>query len=158
MFILFPWDLNKLHFEVINLILYLLKVLLYLFILALIVIVNLADYYLGIAVYDHTFSSYRLGEIQPCYQSFVLCLVIGRREVKTDHAFDPIPFRAVEYHTGSVWLSIRRSIYVDALLGALLYPLVFYESEFRDEVSNDLSFYSRTWSVFYVEFPQLNGP
>ena len=92
MLVLFPWDLNKLHLEVVNLILYLLKVILHPFVFAFIVTVNLVDYYLGIAVYDHTFSSCRLSEIQPCYQSFLLCLVVGCREVKMDHAFDLIPF------------------------------------------------------------------
>ena len=61
--VLFHWYLNKLHLEVVNLILYLLKVLLHPFILVLIVTVNLVDYYLGIIVHDHTFSSCRLGEI-----------------------------------------------------------------------------------------------
>ena len=142
--VLLPWYLNKLHLEVINSILYLLKVLLHPFVLALIVVVNLADYYLGIAVYDHAFSSSPLGEIQPYYPSFVLCLVIGRREVKKDHAFDLIPFRAVEYHTGSACFPVGRSVHVDAPLGALFCPLVFRNSEFYDEVSNNLSFYSRT--------------
>ena len=156
--ILFPWDLNKLHLDVINSILYLLKVFLHPFVLTLIVAINLADYYLGIAVYDHIFSPCCLGEIQPCYQSFVLCLVVSRREVKTDHAFDLIPFQAVKHHTGFAYLSVGRFICMDAPLGALLCPLVFCESEFCDEVNNDLSLYSSTWSVLYVKFAQLNCP
>ena len=144
MLVLLPWYLNKLHLEVINSILYLLKELLHLFFIAFRVIANLANYYLGIAVYNHTFSSCCLGKIQPCNQSFQLYLVIGRREVKTDHAFNLIPFQAVEYHTGSACLPIGRSVLVVAPLGALFYPLVFRDSEFCDEVSNDLSLYSRT--------------
>ena len=142
--VLLPYYLNKLHLEFVNSILYLLKVLFHPFILALIVAVNLVDYYLGIAIYDHAFSSCYLGKIQPYYQSFILCLVIGRKEVKMDHAFDLIPFQAVEYHTGSTCLPIGRSIHVDAPLGVLFCPLVFRESEFCDEVNNDLSFYNRT--------------
>ena len=73
-----------------------------------------------------------------------------------DHAFDLIPFQAVEYHTGLAGLPVGRSIRVDAPLGALICPLVFRESEFCDEVSNDLSLYGLTWSVLYVKFAQLN--
>ena len=80
------------------------------------------------------------------------------REVKADHAFDPIPFRAVEHHPGSAYLFVGRSVRVDAPFRALLCPLVFRKSEFCDEVNNDLSFYSRTWSVLDVEFAQLNFP
>ena len=46
------WDLNKLYFKVVNLVLHLLKVLLHPFILAFIVPLNLTGYYLGIVVYD----------------------------------------------------------------------------------------------------------
>ena len=158
MLILLPWYLNKIHLDVVNSILYLLKILLHSFILALIVAINLADYHLGIAIYDHTLSSCRLGEIQPYYQSFVLCLVVSHREVKMDHAFDLIPFQAVEYHTSLAGLPVGRSICMDAPLGSLFCPLVFHKVEFYDEVNNNLSLYSHTWLVLYVQFAQLNHP
>ena len=156
--VLLPWYLNKLRLKVVNSILHLLKILLHLFVLAFIVAIDLASYYLGIAVHDHICSSCHLGEIQPCYQSFVLCLIIGCREIKMDHAFDHIPFRAVEYHTGSACLHAGRSVYVDAPLGNLFYLLVFREGEFYNEVSNNLSLYSRMWSVLYIKFTQPNHP
>ena len=84
-------------------ILHLLKVALHLFVLAFIVAIDLASYYLGIIVNNHIFNSYRLGEIHPCYQSFVLCLDIGRREINTDHAFNLIPFLGVEYCLLACW-------------------------------------------------------
>ena len=99
--------LNHICPNIINSILHLLKVLLHPFVLAFIVAIDLAGYYLGITVHDHICSSCLLGEIQPCYQSFVLYLVIGCRENKTDRAFNHIPFRDVEYHTGSACWKIR---------------------------------------------------
>ena len=156
--VLLPWKLNKLYLEVANSILHLLEVLLHLFILALIVAINLAGYYLGIAVHDQIFSSCHLGKVQPRYQGFVLCFVIGHREVKTDHAFDLISFRAVEYHTSSTCLPIGGSVCVDAPLWDLFCPLAFPESEFCDEVSYYLPLYGRAWSILYVEFTQLYCP
>ena len=158
MLVLLPWYLNKLHLEVVNLIIHLLKVLLHPFDLAFMVPIDLAGYNLRIAVHNHICSSCHLGKIQPRYQSFILCLVISRREIKTDHAFDLIPFQAVEYHTSNACLLVGRSIRVNAPLGSLFYPLVFREGEFCDEVSNNLSLYSHMWLVLYVEFTQLNRP
>ena len=63
MLVLLLWDLNKLYLEVANLTLHLLEILLHLVILAFIVAINLTGYYLGIAIYDQIYSSYRLGKI-----------------------------------------------------------------------------------------------
>ena len=139
--ILLSWDLNKLHLEVDNLILHLFEVL-HPFDLAFIVYINLTSYYLGIAVHDHIFSSCRRCKVQPRYQSFVLCLVLCCREIKTDRAFDLIPFQAVEYHASFACLLIGRSVCLDSPLGALFCPLVFCEGEFYDEISHNLSLYS----------------
>ena len=158
MLILLPWYLNKLHLEVVNSIPHLLKVLLHPFVLTFIVTIDLAGYYLAIAIHDHIYSSCRLGEIQPYYQSFILCLFIGHRKIKTNDAFDHIPFQAVKYHTGSACLPVERSVRVDAPLGSLFCPLVFHKVEFYDEVNNNLSLYSHTWLVLYVQFAQLNHP
>ena len=136
MLILLPWDLNKLHLEVVNSILHMLEVLLHPFVLAFIVPINLTSYYLGIAVHNHIFSSCRLGKVQPRYQSFVLCLIICCREIKIDHAFDLIPFRAVEYHASSNCLPVGRSISVDSPLRIL------HQCGFYNEVSHTLSFNS----------------
>ena len=106
MLVLHPWNLNKLYLEAANLSLLLLKILLHPFTLALIVAINLTSYYLGIVVYDQIFSSCRLCKVQSCYQSFILCFIIGCRKVQSNHAFDHISFRAVEYHTSSSCLSI----------------------------------------------------
>ena len=57
-----------------------------------------------------------------CYQSFVLCLVIGCSEINSNHSFDLIPFRAVEYHTIFACLPVGRSVCVDAPFGALFCP------------------------------------
>ena len=105
MVVLLPWYLNKLYLEVIHSILHLLKVLLLPFVLAFIVALNLTSYYLENAIHDHIFNSYRIGKIQPYYQSFILCLVISHREIKMDHAFDLVTFLAMEYHTNSACLS-----------------------------------------------------
>ena len=53
MLVLLPWYLNKLHLEVVNLIIHLLKVLLHPFDLAFIVPIDLAGYNLRIAVHNH---------------------------------------------------------------------------------------------------------
>ena len=156
--ILLPWYLNKLCLEVAYSILHLLKVLLHPFILTFIVTIDLTGYYLRVVIHDYICSSCRFGEIQSCYQSFVLCLVIGRREIKMDHVFDPVPLRVVEYHTSSACLLIRRSVRVDALLWALFCPLAFHESEFCDEVSEHLPLYSYVKSILYVEFAQFDYP
>ena len=158
MLILLPWYLNKRRLEIVYSILHLLMVLLHLFILAFMVAINVIGHYLRVIIHDHICSSCRLGKIQPCYQSFILCLVIGRREIKMDHAFDLIPFQAMEYHTSPACLPVGQSVRVDALLRSLFCPLVFREGEFCNEVSNNLFFYSHTWLVLYVEFAQLNHP
>ena len=63
MLVLLPQYLNKLHLEVIHLIIHLLKELLHLFVFAFIVTINLTGYYLEIVVHNHIFSSCYLGKI-----------------------------------------------------------------------------------------------
>ena len=158
MLVLLLWDLNKLYLEVANLTLHLLEILLHLVILAFIVAINLTSYYLGIVIYNQVFSFYHLGKVQPRYQGFIICFVIGRREVQSDHEFNFISFQAIEYHTSSTYLPIRGSVYLDAPLWALFCPLGFHESEFCDEVSDYLPLYSCARSILYVEFAQLDCP
>ena len=62
-FILLPWDLNEFDFEVADPILHFFQVLLHSLISALIVAVNLTCYYLGIAMYNHVFSTNCLCEV-----------------------------------------------------------------------------------------------
>ena len=153
--ILLFWYLKKFHLEVAYPILHLLKVLFHPFVLIVIVAINLIGHYLGIAVQDHIYSSCCFCEIQPRYQGFILCLVIGRREIKTDHAFDLIPFWVVEYHYPTCLL-VGRSVRVDAPLWARFCPLAFHESELCNEVSDHLPLYGRTWLILYVKLSQLN--
>ena len=151
-FVLVPWDLNKLRSEVVYSILHLLKVLLYPFVFTVIVAINLTGDYLRVAIHDHICCSCHFGEIQSYYQGFVFRLVIVRREIESDHAFDLIPFWAMEYHTSSACLAIGRFVHVDAPLWALSCPLAFHEGEFYNEVNNNLSLYSHMWVILYVEF------
>ena len=87
-----PWYLNKIHLEVAYSILHLLKVLLHPFILAFIVAINLTGHYLRVTIHDHICSSCHFGEIQSCYQSFILYLIIGCREINTNHDSTLSPF------------------------------------------------------------------
>ena len=110
--ILLSWYLKKFHFEVTYLIIHLLKVLLHSFFLAVIVAINLTGHYLGITVsYLQLLALWR--DPVPLLK-LVLCLVIGRKEIKTDHAFDLILFQAVEYHTSSACLLVGRFVHMDA--------------------------------------------
>ena len=116
MLVLFLWDSNKFYLKAANSIIHLLEVLLHPFILALIVAVNLTGYNLGIAVYNHIFKFCCFCQVQSCYPGFILCFIIGRREIQMDLAFDLIPFRSAKYHTSSTCLLIGGSICVDAPL------------------------------------------
>ena len=150
--VLLPWDLNKFCLKVVYLVLHLPQVVLHLFALAFIVAVNLAGGYLRITIYEHIGDSCCFGEIQPCYQGFVLCLVIGHWEIESDHVFDLVPFWIIEYHSSSACLFVGRFIRVDTSPWTLFCPLSFYVGEFCDEVGNNLSFNGRARVILYVEF------
>ena len=97
-------------------------------------------------------------EIQPCYQSFVLCFIVGHREVETNHAFNLIPFWRTKYNTCSDSLFVGRSIHVYTPLRILFFPLVFHVSELSNEVSDHLPLNGSTQAVLYIKFAQLYCP
>ena len=72
-----------------------------------------------------------------------------------DHALDPILFWGEKYYAGPCRLPIGRSVCVNIPLGNLFCPLAVYKSELNDEVSHNLSLYSCSRMVLYVEFIQL---
>ena len=65
--ILLPWDLNEFYLETTNSTLHLLKVLLHSLVLAFVVTINLTSYDLGVAIYDHVFSSRCSCKVQSCH-------------------------------------------------------------------------------------------
>ena len=100
-FVLLSWNLNKFCLKVAHLILYLLQVLFHSFALAFIAAVNLTGDYLRITIHNHALDSYCFGKIQSCYQSIVLHFIISRREIKSNYAFNLIPFWTMEYYPSS---------------------------------------------------------
>ena len=80
-FVFLPWDLNEFDFKAADSTLHFLQVLLHSLISALVVAIDLACYYLRIAMHNPIFSTYCLREIQPSHQGLVFSLVVGCREI-----------------------------------------------------------------------------
>ena len=74
---------------------------------------------------------------------------------ESDHVLDPIFFWGEKYYVGPSRLPIRRFVHVNIPLRNLFCPLAVHESELSDEISHNLSFYSYSRTVLYVEFTQL---
>ena len=122
------------------------------FTLAFVAAIDLISYNLGVAVYDHIFSPCCSYEVQSCDQGFVFCLIIGCMKFESDHALDPIFFWGDAYYANPSCLPIGRSVHVNIPLGNLFCHLAVHESELGDEISHNLSLYSCSWTVLYVEF------
>ena len=98
------------------------------------------------------------GEIESRHQSFVLCFIVGGREVKVNHAFDLVPFRREKYDTCTPSLPVGRPVCIYTPLWTFIYPLVFPFGELCYEVRDDLPFDGSAWAVLNVKLAQLYFP
>ena len=85
-------NLDNFSFQVIHSCLYFIKVFLHPFALALVVSIYLVSDDLKVIVDDYPCGSYCFGEVEPCYQRFILRFIVGSGEVETDHTFDGVSF------------------------------------------------------------------
>ena len=156
-FILFPRDLDEFDLKTTDLILHLLKVLLYSFALAFIVTINLAGYDLGVAVYNYVLASAAFARSNPATKASYSAslLVVGKfRQIMHSilssfgvRSTTPTP-PACLFEDPSIWTFHCGTTSAPA----------FCERELGDEVSYHLPLYSSTWTVSYIESAQLDYP
>ena len=80
-FVFLLWDLTEFDPKAADSTLHFFQVLLHSLVSTLIITVDLACYYLGIAMYDHILSTCSPCEIQTSYQGFIFRLVVSCREI-----------------------------------------------------------------------------
>ena len=127
--ILSSGDLDDLGLYIIDLSPYLLQVLLHPFALAFVVPIHLVGDDLRVTIKNHACGPCRFGEIESRHQSFVLCFIVGGREVKANHTFNLVSFGRKMHDTYSVDLPVGRPVCMYASLKAFICPLIFPISE-----------------------------
>ena len=96
---------------------------------------------------DYTGGPCCFGEVKLCHQSFVLCFIVGGREVKANHTFNFVSFWRKKHDTCSSNLFVRRSVCIYAPPRTFICPLAFTIGEFCYEISDDLSLDGGTRAV-----------
>ena len=132
-------DLDDLGLHVVHLSPYLLQVLLHPFAFAFVVPLHLVGDDLRVTVKNHACDPYYFGEIKSYHQSFVLCFIVGGREVEADHTFNLVFFRRKKHDTCPVSLPVGQPVCMYTSLKTFICSLVFPVSELCYEVSDDWS-------------------
>ena len=149
--ILSSGDLDDLGLHVVHPSLYLIQVFVHPFAFAFVIPIHLVGDDLRVSIKNHTCGPCYFGEIESCHQGFLLCFIVGCREVEANHTFNLVSFERKKHNACSTSLFVRWSICMYAPLRTLIYPFAFPIGELRYEISDNLSLDGSTRAVLNIK-------